>query len=576
MTDQNAVITRFAPSPTGHLHIGGARTALFCWALAKRAGLEGRAGSFLLRIEDTDRARSSEDAARGILEDLAWLGIVWDEGPVATTESGVTVGGDPRNIGPFHQSERGDTYAEHFDNLIARGLAYPAFETPDELNQMRKQAEAEKKSFIYRQRADYDQEAALDRMKTETHVLRLKVPQEPIVVKDSVLGDVTFPYEEVDDFVIRKADGFPTYHFAVVVDDALMGVTHVLRGQEHLNNSPKHVALQGLLGFETPVYAHMPLIFNPDGTKMSKRDKDKAAKKACKDAGIGSASQIEGLSGVSEDEFAAWLKDKQRQLSRDQLVGVASGLSLSLPEIDVEDFRAAGYLPGVICNFLSLLGWNPGMKNEDGTDLERFDLDFLAKHFDPSRVGKSNAKFDRDKLAAFNADTIQHHLDDGTFAALWLEWAERFDPTLAAWAKEDPARWVIAAKASKPRSKTLRDSSSAIAFAFIEDGAIEYDAKPVKKFLLKGEPDGIAVLRDFAPVLSALDTWTPEAIDQAIGSYVEEKEIGMGKIAQPLRIAMTGSGVSPSLGETLGLVSKGSCLSRIERCVSFDHVGAVL
>ena len=237
----------------------------------------------------------------------------------------------------------------------------------------------------------------------------------------------------------------------------------------------------------------MPLIFNVDGTKMSKRDKDKAAKKACRDAKL-DASPVASIDG---DEFAGWLKDKSRQLSRDQLVELSGAINLTLPEIDVEDFRAAGYLPGVLCNFLALLGWNPGVRDDEGNEVDRFDAAFLAEHFDLARIGKSNAKFDREKLLAFSAGEIQHRMTDGDFGAAWLEWAERFDAELAAWARDDAARWQIAAAAARPRAKTLRDARGAIEYALVSGEAIEHDAKAVKKFLHKGEPSGLAVLGQF-------------------------------------------------------------------------------
>lgn len=583
MTNQTTpTVTRFAPSPTGHLHIGGARTALFCWAFAQRARAEHGEGRFLLRIEDTDRARSSEDAARGILEDLAWLGISWDDGPEFTHGS-ETCGGDARNVGPYHQSQRRDIYDAHFQTLIEAGLAYPAFDTPEELGAMRKAAEAEKKSFIYRQPADYDHAAALERAKAEPHVLRFKMPEGSITVRDKVLGDVTFPHEELDDLVIRKTDGFPTYHFAVVVDDALMGVTHILRGQEHLNNTPKHIALQRALGFDEPAYAHLPLIFNPDSTKMSKRDKDKAAKKAVREAKIENVStllatgrdrQPEFALELTDDEYTGWLKDKQRQLGRDQVSAVAAALGLRLPEIDVEDFRASGYLPGVLNNYLALLGWNPGLKNDDGTDLERFDMDFLAQHFSLDRIGKSNSKFDRDKLLAFNADTIQHGLTDDRFAAEWLTWAERFDPQLAEWANADPARWQLAAAAARPRTKALSDAKDAIAFVFLDTATIEYDPKAVKKQLLKGDPNGLAALPETRAALDAITDWTPDSIDAAIAAFAESSGHGMGKAAQPLRVALTGTAVSPPLGLTLALLGKDESLARIDRCLATDFTPA--
>ncbi|HEY5658619.1 MAG TPA: glutamate--tRNA ligase family protein, partial [Myxococcota bacterium] len=247
------VVTRFAPSPTGHLHIGGARTALFNWALAQRGG------RFLLRIEDTDRARSSEQAVRGILEDLAWLGARWDEGPEWVDASdGTAIGGDPRGVGPFFQAERRALYDQQIERLLEIDRAYPAFESEEELEAQRSAAQAEKRGFRYRRAPGWDRAAALQRMRGEDHVVRFRMPEEPVRFVDEVLGEVEFGPEHFDDFVIRKRDGFPTYHFAVVVDDEAMGVTHVLRGQEHLNNTPRHVALQNALGFRVPTYAHMP------------------------------------------------------------------------------------------------------------------------------------------------------------------------------------------------------------------------------------------------------------------------------------------------------------------------------
>jgi glutamyl-tRNA synthetase len=415
------VVTRFAPSPTGHLHIGGARTALFNWALAQP---EGR---FVLRIEDTDRARSSEQAVRGILEDLAWLGIRWDEGPEwVEAPGGPVIGGDPRGVGPFYQAERRALYDQHIARLIEGDLAYPAFESEGELERLRRAARAEKRGFRYRRPADWDRAAALERMRDEQHAIRFRMPDEPLRVADEVLGGVEFGPEHLGDFVIRKRDGFPTYHLAVVVDDEAMGVTHVLRGQEHLNNTPRHVVLQRALGFRVPTYAHMPLTFNPDGSKISKRDKDKAARAAVRAALQCDARDTrERLAPlVACDRLEGWLADKKRQLEPAELAALGAALGVELPDIEVEDFRRAGYLSEVFCNFLALLGWSPGLKDEQGRDVERFDRAFLAQHFTTQRIGRANARFDRDKLLAFNQDAIAQ-LSDGAFFARWTEWCGR-------------------------------------------------------------------------------------------------------------------------------------------------------
>ncbi len=561
--DPNTVITRFAPSPTGHLHIGGARTALLCWAYAQRAQKDSKNGRFLLRIEDTDQTRSSESSTLGILKDLAWLGIDWNDGPTVE-HNGHTIGGDDRGVGPYYQSQRLDLYNEHIDKLIASDHAYPAFETPEELEAKRKVAIDAKVGYKYDRGAlEVPREERMQRMQAgEPHVVRLKMPDEPITVHDQILGDVTVGPDEFDDFIIRKRDGFPTYHLAVVVDDALMGVTHVLRGQEHLINTPRHIAIQRALGFAVPVYAHMPLIFNADGSKMSKRDKDKTAKKAVKDAKL-TSSPIEGL---SDADFAKWLKDKTRQLPSDQLSALADMLKVHLPEIEVEDFRRAGYLPEALNNYLALLGWNPKSKNSDGTDVERFDMGYLGEHYGFEGMGKGQAKFDRVKLLSFNADAIAQ-LGDDEFAARWREWASDYDPALVE--RFSAQDMVMLAPAVKTRCKTLADGRDVIGFAFIADEAVEFDPKAVHKAILKGEAKGLDLLKGFRDVLAALDPFEPSAIEDSVKEYAQSQDAGMGKLAQPLRVAVTGGPVSPPLGQTIAIIGRESALARIDACIDF-------
>jgi glutamyl-tRNA synthetase len=260
------VRTRFAPSPTGYLHIGGARTALFNYLLARRLG-----GRFVLRIEDTDQTRNVPDADRKLLEDLRWLGLQWDEGPL--------VGGP---AGPYHQSERLEIYREHARRLLDAGQAYYAFETREELAAMRAAAQREKRNFRYPRpvRFPSEDEARRAREAGRPVVVRFRMPEQEFIVRDAILGEVRIGPDEVDDFVILKADGWPTYHFAVVVDDELMGITHVLRGQEHLMNTPNHLGLQQAFGFRTPLYAHLPIILNPDGSKMGKRRNNESVRAA--------------------------------------------------------------------------------------------------------------------------------------------------------------------------------------------------------------------------------------------------------------------------------------------------------
>lgn len=554
------MVSRFAPSPTGQLHIGGARTALFCWALARGQKATGAspAGRFMIRIEDTDQLRSSDTATRAILADLAWLGLDWDDGPTLTVD-GRTIGGDERNVGPYEQSNRLDKYNHHLDVMLERGSAYPAFETPAELDAARKGALAEKKAYKY-ERPDLsgDQLAKrIERMrKGDPCVIRFAVPEEDVCVHDEVLGDVRFAEGQIEDFVIRKADGFPTYHFAVVVDDELMGVTHILRGQEHLANTPKHVALQRALGFRIPTFAHLPLIMNPDGSKMSKRDKDKAVREACKSANVTSVPT--GVAPLDEGTFATWIDDKKTQLELDVLVQLAGVLKVQLPEINVEDFRASGYLPETVCNYLALLGWSPGH------DIEKFDTTFLAERFDLARIGKTAARFDRAKLIAFNGDAITA-LPPEAFCARWSEWCDRYQPQITREIAD--AQRAMLAQAIQPRCKTFGDAADQAAFLFYDDNAIVFDEKAVDKVLRKGEPKGLALLAEFAGELANLPAFDPEPIHDLVKSFSEARNLNMGKIAQPLRVALTGTPVSPPIDLTLALLGRDRAMKRIHRAM---------
>jgi glutamyl-tRNA synthetase len=530
------VVTRFAPSPTGHLHAGGARTALFNWALARRCG-----GRFLLRIEDTDVLRSSDAAVAGILEDLAWLGVAWDEGP-----EHAGLGGDPRGVGPFFQSQRLALYREAVERLVAKDLAYPAFETPEELEALRQSAKTETGAFRYLRPAGWDRAAALARMAKEEHVIRFRWPHEALVVRDEILGEVSFPADFGDDFVILKRDGFPTYHLGVVIDDERMGVTHVLRGQEHLNNTPRHVFLQRALGCREPAYAHLSLIQNPDGSKMSKRD---AAR-------------------LVEQRLTAGDPRRGRPWTPDELLHVAGELGVELPPITVEDFRRVGYPPEVLVNFLALLGWSPGEKLTDGRDLERFDAAYLAAHFSLERVGRGNAKFDRAKLLAFSHETLAA-LSDADWLARWQAWCERYAPEARA-RLADPERARFFAAAVKPRARTLAEPSAPGGpgrYAVVPDAGFAYDAKAVEKLLLKGEPSGLALLPDLAKRLAALPAFAPDAIEADVAAFASERGVKLGVPAQALRTAVTGAGASPPLGLTLASLGRDAALARIARCL---------
>jgi len=556
-SSSSQIVTRFAPSPTGHLHVGGARTALFCWAFARRMG-----GVFLLRIEDTDQARSSEASARGILEDLAWLGINWDEGPELRTASGV-LGGDPRKIAPFYQAQRLDIYNKYIDDMLERGLAYADFTTTEQMAAMRKAAEARKETFRFHP-ADAEILSLAEQKSRiaegKSHVIRFRAKDEPVSVTDVVLGEVSFGPGEVDDFVLRKPDGYPTYHFGVVVDDELMGVTHVLRGQEHLMNTPRHVALQKALGFRTPVYAHMPLIFNDQGAKMSKRERDKVARDSVKQAGL----KASPVSAIDEATFTGWLGDTKRQLETEQLETLADAMKLRLPEVSVHDFRKAGYLPEVICNFIALLGWNPGQKNADGTDFERFDMAFLAKNFDLERIGKTNSRFDRNKLAAFNKDTIAQ-MSEGEFASRFRDWCATFAPGFA---RMDDKRFGWLCSAIKLRTRTFADAVKENEFFLKTSDQIAFDPKAVEKVLKKDNAKGIGTLRQTREMLAGQASFEPSAVHTAVESFAAKLGVGMGDVAQPLRVAVSGGTVTPPLEQTLAVLGKDEVLKRIDRCLA--------
>ena len=601
---RGAVRVRFAPSPTGYLHIGGARTVLFNWLLARKTG-----GAFVLRIEDTDQTRHVEDSVPKILADLRWLGLNWDEGPEA--------GGE---LGPYFQSRRLDLYNRYLQQLLESGNAYYALESPEELQAMRAAAKAAKSGFKY-QRPDplpTIEQGLAARAKGQPIAVRFKMPDTAITIVDDILGEVTLAADQLEDFVIQKGDGFPTYHFACVVDDELMKITHVLRGQEHLMNTPKHIALQRALGFATPRYAHLPVIFNMNGSKMSKRDKEKA-------------------------------------LTRGE----------PPPEIDVHDFRTAGYLPEAVINFIALLGWS------SGEEREQFDRDELIARFSIERIGKTNARFDRAKLVAFNTDWAARVTPDRLLEAFkdYLT-VSRSDTTSRGLqparspvnqdaapggtgprpripdGAEDPRvnsarvphpcaagvgdgsetedvaragiphpretgvgdrqtshearasrtcepgvgdeqtsheaaelifqptgqrptdhdlRWILSACAG---FRTFQQVMEKVRFLFTPDDEIHYDPKAVAKVLKKNDGAGYAMLEYLTPKFEALDDWSAPAIEKLLQSVCAEKNTKLGNVAQPVRVAITGSTISPSIHESLAKLGRERTLIRVVRCLA--------
>lgn len=520
---------------------------MYCWAYAR-----GRDGKFILRIEDTDRRRVSDQATGGFMADLKWLGLGWDEGP----EFEGCGGG---KNGPYAQSERREIYDRYLQMLLEEGKAYYAFETPEELQTQRDAARAEKRNFKYdRASLKLSPEQVKQYLDDgRPAVIRFKTPDDTdIVIKDEVLGETTIPAGETDDFVIRKADGFPTYHFAVVVDDELMGVSHILRAQEHFKNTAKHMLLQDALGFQRPTYAHLGVIANPDGSKMSKRDKDKLLRKTVRDLKL----QDPPEDTVDPDTFKTWLSDKNIQLDLSDAETLAAALDVHLPEIDVDDFKRSGYLPEVMCNFLALNGWSPG------NDIEKFSLDFLTRTFDFDRVMKAPARFDRNKLLAFNLDAIQA-MDVEDFVTRFRAHCEAYHPEFIR--QLSPEQFDALAAANHDRSKTLEDPIESCRFFLVNAGQIEYaDTKPVRKAM----KNGLSHLEAIRPVLAEIDTFTNETVEEALRAYVDEHADGkLGVIAQPLRVAASGTTVSPQIYVTLTILGREEVLRRIDRCVA--HFG---
>jgi glutamyl-tRNA synthetase len=480
----DTIRTRFAPSPTGWLHVGGARTALFNYLLARQTG-----GTFVLRIEDTDRARHDESAVEKIADDLKWLGIQWDEG--------VEVGGPH---GPYRQSERLGIYEEHIQRLLDAGQAYYAFETPEELDAMREAQGGDKGGFSYPRPESLPTAADAEQARAEGRpvVVRFLNPGQDVTIHDEVFGDVTVPGDQQDDFIIRKADGYPTYHLANVVDDALMEINFIMRGQEFLAQTWRHVVLRSAFAYPEPRYAHLPLIMDMQGRKLSKRDGD----------------------------------------------------------VEVHAFRQAGYLPETLVNFLALLGWSPG------TDQEAFSMDELVAAFSPARINKSNAKFDRDKLLAFNTDRLAT-ADPARKLTGLQDYLAHSDSPLPA----DDADLLAMLLASNEGIRTFADLDTKCGVLFAADDSYAFDDKARAKILDKNDGEGFVVLADIKTQLADVE-WAAEALDAWLRDYCESKELGMGKVAQPIRVAVTGTTVSPPIFDTLVILGREKTLARIDRCLA--------
>jgi len=532
------VVTRFAPSPTGYLHIGGARTALFNWLFAKRMG-----GTFILRIEDTDQKRNTPTAVQQVMEDLRWLGIEWDQGP--------EVGGPN---GPYLQSQRRDIYDKYVRQLLAEKKAYYCFETPEELDALRKEAEAQKKGFTYSRPEKFPDEKDVRKTRSQGKpvTVRFAVPQcESIVVKDIVRGEVTFSISEISDFIIQKSDGFPTYNFACVVDDYLMKVTHVIRGQEHLMNTPGQQELWKALGFgQLPTYVHMSVTVSEGGGKLSKRERPRALRNAIKNVCDIELEKLADAGGISVEELNSFIAE-QTVPDMPSVDAIAKYFGVGLPEINVVDFFNGGYLPGTMVNFLALLGWSPGWKREIML------VDELIGCFDLSRLTKSNSLFDRKKLLAFNTEHIRMVSKEkllGYFKS-YLKAVE--SPAISA--DDDLLAKIIKACEG---ARTLDDIERKSRFLFIPDDQIEYDDKAVRKVLLRN--DGLAVLQIVRDRLAAIEPCNKENNENMLRGLAEEKQVGLGKIAQPLRVAICGTTISLPIFDSVEMLGKENTLSRID------------
>jgi glutamyl-tRNA synthetase len=466
-----SVVTRFAPSPTGYLHIGGARTALFSYLYAKR-----HAGKYLLRIEDTDRERSTDEAVKAIFEGLDWLGL-------------------PSDVEPVFQTQRYDRYKAVIEQMLEAGTAYHCYASKEELDQMRAAQMARKEKPRYDGRWRPEPGKALPpRPQGVQPVVRFRNPQDgEVLVDDLIKGPITFQNVELDDLIIARGDGNPTYNFCVVVDDWDMGVTHVVRGDDHVNNTPRQINILKALGAEPPAYAHVPMILGADGVKLSKRH--------------GAVSVIE--------------------------------------------YRALGFLPEALLNYLVRLGWSHG-------DQELFTREEMMQMFELSRVQKAPARFDMEKAIWVNHQYLKSA--DPAHVAPEFDWHLRrvgVDPA------NGPALTAVI-EGQRERCKTLVEMAEKSKFFYAElDG---YNAKDAAKHL---NAEGGALLDELRARLEALPEWTMPALHEGVNGFAEDKGLGLGKVAQPIRVAVAGMAISPPIDQTLFLLGRERTLARLAAAVSY-------
>jgi glutamyl-tRNA synthetase len=462
---EHPVVTRFPPSPTGYLHIGGARTALYNWLFARR-----KMGKFILRIEDTDKERSTQEATRAIVESLEWLGLDWDEGP-------------------YFQSQRYPIYRKFVERLLSSGKAYYCHCTPEALVQRRQEAMAKGLKPKYDGRC---REMGLG--PGPLAVVRLKSPQSGKThFHDLIKGSISFNNEELDDLVLWRSDQSPTYHLAVVADDIAMGLTHIIRGDDHVNNTPRQILIYEALGEPLPLYAHVPMILGPDRTRLSKRH------------------------------------------------GATSVLA----------YRDMGYLPQALINALARVGWSYG-------DQEKFTLAELIEKFSLENVGKSAGIFNTEKLLDLNAQYIRE-TSTRKLAQDLLPFLEK-----AGFRNLKTEQVLGAVETLRPRSKTFVEMAESAHFYFVDE--VTYDPVAVKKFL---NLEALDTMKDLHRRLQEIDGFTRENIEKVFSEFIEERQVKLGRIAQPIRVALTGGSVSPGLFEVMEVLGRVKVLERIERAINY-------
>jgi glutamyl-tRNA synthetase len=391
-------------------------------------------------------------------------------------------------------------------------------------------------------------------------VVRFKTPYEPVTVRDEILGAVSFPPDHIDDFVIVKSNGWPTYHFAVVVDDAAMGITHVLRAQEHLMNTPRHVLLQRALGCPQPRFAHLPLVLNLDGSKMSKRDKDEALRRAARarlEEGRWTREEMARTARIGEDALARWLEKKpEGEIDADALERLAAAAGIEMPEIEVHDFRRSGYLPEAVVNFIALIGWSPG------DDREKMSLGEMTAAFSLERINRTPGRFDREKLLAMN--TIwSADLPPQRLLEAFRDFAAVSDSPLRSLADETALSVLQACRGLR----TFRDVETKAGSLFAADNHLEYDPAAVRKFLERDGDEGYDMLERVLAELEALEPWSSEALERFFAAFCERHGVRLAEVAQPVRVAVAGRAVSPAIHDTLVLLGKERALRRMRRCL---------